>query len=262
MKKSSRGVVRRAIVTPDKHFPVADMKAIDAVCQAIEIVKPDTYIDLGDTGDWEKFSNHYWKNREKPPMSILYKMYDKEIRQVNDGMDIIDKALDNVKCKERHFLEGNHEQWLDNVVIKYPYLTHYKPENALRLEERGYKYWPRIGKDLEIGKITFIHGKYVPIHHAKKHVVKYKCNIIYGHTHDVQRFTDTKKKHEVVTAWSLGCLKDLSPAKNGWLNGNLTNWSHAFAIVDWFSNGEFKVEVVEIKKGRTTVWGNLIEGGK
>ena len=46
--------VKRYIVTPDKHFPVADMKAISVVCQAIEIIRPDGYIDLGDTGEWSQ----------------------------------------------------------------------------------------------------------------------------------------------------------------------------------------------------------------
>ena len=45
--------VRRAVVTPDKHFPLADKAAISVVCQTIEIVKPDIYIDLGDVGEWD-----------------------------------------------------------------------------------------------------------------------------------------------------------------------------------------------------------------
>ena len=39
-------------MTPDKHFPLQDTKAISCVKQAIEIIKPDAYIDLGDTGEW------------------------------------------------------------------------------------------------------------------------------------------------------------------------------------------------------------------
>ena len=54
-------IVNRAIVTPDKHFPIHDPKAINVVCQAIELIKPTMYIDLGDTGEWEHFSTHYWK---------------------------------------------------------------------------------------------------------------------------------------------------------------------------------------------------------
>ena len=45
MAKKDKGVIRRAIVTPDKHFPLHDDAAINVVCKAIEIVRPDTYID-------------------------------------------------------------------------------------------------------------------------------------------------------------------------------------------------------------------------
>ena len=82
---------------------------------------------------------------------------------------------------------------------------------------------------------------------------------MYGHTHDLQRFTETGLGG-TQSAWSLGCLKDMSSEKNKWLKGNLHNWNHAFAIIDWFKNGDFKVEVVEIIKGRTTVWGELLDG--
>ncbi len=262
MAKLAKGIVNRAIVTPDKHFPLHDKAAINVVCQAIELVKPNIYIDLGDTGEWELFSNHYWRDREKPPLEVLIPMLNKEIEKVNNGMDIIDKSLDKVKCKNRHFIQGNHEVWLDKFVIKHPYLPDYITEKALKLKERGYKYWQYISNEkLKIGKLNFTHGDYVPIHHAKKHLSAYKENIIYGHTHDLQRFTDTGLGG-TQSAWSMGCLKDMSSDKNKWLRGNLHNWNHAFAIVDWYSNGDFKVEVVEIISGRTSLWGKFLNGNK
>ena len=175
-------------------------------------------------------------------------------------MDIIDASLDKAKCKQRHFIQGNHEVWLDKFVTKHPYLPQYETKKALKLKERKYKYWEYIShKKLKIGKLNFTHGDYVPIHHAKKHLSSYKENIMYGHTHDLQRFTDTGLGG-TQSAWSMGCLKDMSSDKNKWLRGNLHNWNHAFAIVDWFSNGDFKVEVVEIIDGRTSVWGKYIDG--
>ena len=102
-----KGVVKRAIVTPDKHFPLADESAVRVVCKAIELVKPKIYIDLGDTGEWEIFSPHYWKNREKPPLEILIPMLNNEVKLVNEGMDIIDKSLDKIKCKERYNRPNN-----------------------------------------------------------------------------------------------------------------------------------------------------------
>jgi len=257
-----KGVVRRAIVTPDKHFPIADYDAINIVCQAIELVKPDTYIDLGDTGEWEKFSKHYWRDRDKPGDDLYIPMINKEVELVNEGMDIIDKSLDKIKCKERHFIQGNHEAWLDFFVAQKPHLPQYKPENALRLKERGYTYW-RQDPDvkLKIGKVNFTHGDWVPKHHAKKHLEEYGQSVIYGHTHDLQRFTKTGLDG-TRSAWSLGCLKDMSSKKNKWLGGRPHNWNHAFGIVDWFSNGDYKVEVVEIINGRTTVWGHALDANE
>ena len=48
MPKSDKGVVKRVIVTPDKHFPLHDQKAINCLKRAIEIVKPGAR--LGDIG--------------------------------------------------------------------------------------------------------------------------------------------------------------------------------------------------------------------
>ena len=181
MPKSDRGVVKRTIVTPDKHFPMHDKKAINVVCQAIEIVKPDTYIDLGDTGEWTHFSTHYWRGRSSKPMEDLIPLLDKDVSDVNEGMDRIDESLDKAGCNERHFIQGNHERWCDKFVTRHPYLAHYMPEKSLRLKERGYKYHPYIRRKLlKIGKLNFTHGKYVPIHHAKKHLNYYRKMLCMG----------------------------------------------------------------------------------
>ena len=52
MNKKKGGVLKRAIVTPDKHAPIHDKAAIKVVCKAIELVKPDIYVDLGDVGEF------------------------------------------------------------------------------------------------------------------------------------------------------------------------------------------------------------------
>ena len=259
MAIKSKGAIKRAIVTPDKHFPLHDKKAINIVCKAIEIVKPDIYIDLGDTGEWEHFSNHYWKGRNAKPMEDLIPLLNKDVKAVNKGMDQIDRSLNKVECEERHFIQGNHEVWLDKFVTRYPYLDHYETENALKLEKRGYEYHPYNRKKLlKIGKINFTHGKYVPKYHAFKHLDMYGESIMYGHTHDLQRFTKTTAGG-TISAWSLGCLKDIE-ADEDWLCGRLTNWNHAFAIIDFYRNGNYKVEIVEIINGITSLWGALIDG--
>ena len=259
MPNKNKRAVRRAIVTPDKHFPIHDKKAIKVVCKAIEIVKPDIYIDLGDTGEWEYFSTHYWKGRNAKPMEDLIPLLDKDVKAVNKGMNQIDRALDKAGCKERHFVQGNHEVWLDKFVIRYPYLEQYKTENALKLEERGYEYHPYNKKDnLKIGKLNFTHGKFTSKYHAWKHLDVYGESVMYGHTHDLQRHTKTRKGG-TISAWSLGCLKDIEIDED-WLGGRLTNWNHAFAIIDFYKNDNYNVQIVEIIKGKTSLWGELIDG--
>ena len=88
----------------------------------------------------------------------------------------------------------------------------------------------------------------------------YGESIVYGHTHDLQRHTKTFAGG-TISSWSLGCLKDIENDED-WLGGRLTNWNHAFAIIDWFKDGIYKVEIVEIIKGKTTLWGELIDGNK
>ena len=62
-----KGVVKRVIVTPDKHFPLHEQKAINCLKKTIEIVRPDAYIDLGDVGEWEAFSHWKYKRKKAPP---------------------------------------------------------------------------------------------------------------------------------------------------------------------------------------------------
>ena len=56
-------------------------------------------------------------------------------------MDIIDESLDKANVKEKHFVEGNHEDWLNRFVEENPYLAKdFLVKNAIKLGLRGYKY--------------------------------------------------------------------------------------------------------------------------
>ena len=241
---------------PDQHFPIEDKKAVSVTLKAIEVVKPDLFINLGDVGEWESVSAWKYKKIKRPPLEYQIPEIDKDIRLVNNGLDAFDKALEKVGCKWKIMCAGNHDEWLDAFVKQYPYMEEYTFREACHLDERGYDYHP-YNEPVKIGKLTFIHGAYATTYPAKKHLEAYGENIIYGHTHDIQRHTLTKLGG-TIGAWSMGCLKDMRAEKNEWLRGRLHNWNHAFAIVDWFKNGDFKVEVVEIINGKTTVWGKEI----
>ena len=261
MSRKKKGAVKRAIVTPDKHFPLADIPAIKVVCKAIEIVKPDIYIDLGDVGEWHGCSHWQWKKRKRPPLEYQLPFIEQDIIDVNKGMDIIDESLDKVKCKERHMIEGNHDDWMNRFVEEHPYLNEMRFETCVNLKKRGYKYH-QAGKYLKIGKLAFYHGHhFAGIQHSRNHLLRLGTNVMYGHHHDIQQSSVTHLDGQK-SAWSIGCLKDMSQEQNTWLGGRNHNWSHAFAIVDFYEDGLFTVHVIQIINGKTSLWGEVIDGNK
>ena len=254
-----KAAITKAVVTPDKHFPFHDKAAINCLVKCIKVIKPDTYIDLGDVGEWESVSHWQWKKRKRPPLEYQLPFVDKEILEVNKGMDIIDKVLDKVNCKTKYFLEGNHDDWLNRFVLENPYLKEYKVEKCLNLKERGYIYYP-IGKYLKIGKLHFYHGHhFAGVQHTRNHLIRLGANVMYGHPHDLQQSSVTHMDG-VKSAWSIGCLKDMSSEANAWLGNRRHNWGHAFSIVDFFEKGYFTVHVMQIINGKTCLYGKVIDG--
>ena len=261
MALKDKGVVNRAIVTPDKHFPLHDKPSINVLCQTIEIVKPDIYVDLGDIGEWSAFSAWKYKRKKVPPLEFMIPDMDADVDDVNKCMNQIDESLDKVNCKEKYITEGNHDNWLNMAVEKYPYISKYKFATAVDLKGRGYTYYP-FGKHLKIGKLYFYHGhQYGGQYHTANHLRKLGCNIMYGHCHDIQQMSATHMDG-AKSAWSIGCLKDMSDEANSWLGNRRINWAHAFAIVDFYKNGLFTVHIIQIINGQTSLWGELVDGNK
>jgi len=259
MIKKDRGVTRRVIVTPDKHFPIADQPAINCLLKTIKIVKPDIYIDLGDLGEWESVSHWQWRKKKRPPLEYQLPTINKEIEAVNRCQDEIDEALDKANVKDKYITEGNHDDWLNRFVEENPYLKDYSFKKAVKLDERGYKYY-RFGRYLKIGKLYYYHGHhFATTNHTRNHLLRIGANLMYGHHHDLQQSSVTHIDG-AKSAWSIGCLKDMKGDRNLWLGGKRHNWSHAFAIVDYFDSGFFTVHIIQIINGRTSLWGELIDG--
>lgn len=257
----SKEPVDRGIVIPDLHAPLHDLPAFRCVLKAIQLVKPNKFINLGDVGEFEGVSHWQWKKKKRPPLEYQIPFIEADNKAVNGVLDEIDNALDRVKCKDRYFTQGNHDRWNDHLVIEHPYLTQFSFVKAMKIRERGYKYY-EMGEYLKIGKINFYHGHhYGGKYHAHNHLVRLGANIMYGHWHDVQQAAVTHMDGSK-QAWSIGCLKDMKRSANEWLEGRKTNWGHAFAIVDWYGGGRFNANVVNIIDGRCSLYGNVLNGNK
>lgn len=261
MKKPT--LKHRAVVIPDQHFPIADRKAVNVALKIIEKVKPDRFINLGDVLENEEVSAWRFKGKALPSLEFQLPMIDKMLEESNKWINEFDDVLEWISCKDKWILAGNHDEWLDNFVNSkvgsHPVLKEYTFRKACRWDERGYKYLP-YNKPLKLGKLAFIHGAYATKYSASKHLEAYGSNIIFGHTHSIERHTLTKLEGGTIGAWSMGTLKSKKAEDNKWLRGRLHTWSHCVGIVDWFSNGNFKVEQVEIVDGTTSLWGEIIYG--
>ena len=87
-------IKKRGIVIPDTHFPLQDDAAINCVIKAIEKVKPDVFVNLGDVGEWESVSAWRYKDKKLPPLEFQTPIIDEEIKLVNQGLDVWDKVFD------------------------------------------------------------------------------------------------------------------------------------------------------------------------
>ena len=132
--------MKRAVVFPDQHYPIHDVKAMSVAHQILREVKPDIFVNLGDVMEGSSVSSHRWKRRKRPPLEFQLPMVEKEIEEGNFELDKVDAILDEVGCKERFICQGNHDEYYDFFVEENSFLDHLTFRKAYKWDERGYKF--------------------------------------------------------------------------------------------------------------------------
>jgi hypothetical protein len=259
-----------AIFGPDQHNAPAgdpnggvDPAAVSCMAQAIQIVKPNLYGDLGDIGEWSSVSPWNKSRQKRPDMAkTIDALYD-DLEAVAAGQDLIDGVLDEVGCKRKIQFQGNHEVWIDNMLGEWreqlgrlmaPDMT---TEKLMGLKERGYAYVP-YGDYASLGKLNIYHGGHFGgQHHANAHVANLSASVLYAHHHSYQVAKRALLGKGVHAAW---CMGFLGKPRKPFMKGRPTNWSHNFAIVHVEKGGRFHMEPVEIFEGVCYVYGRKIVG--
>lgn len=250
--------VLRVVVEPDTHVPEHDPIAINAFCKFLAGYKPHGFINLGDF--MEMGSVSHWDPRDSRPRRFV-----PEAKAARDVLKQIDKAL-GPQCIYKRFLIGNHEDWLDQyLVARVPELADGLEElgveltvqGLLGLKDLGYRVIP-LNEILRLGDLHFIHGYYTNIHHAKKHLEVFGCNIMYGHLHDFQAHTSVSVRG-VREAMSIGCLRLLNAP---FMKGKPNNWSHAFGIVEYRYDGSYTRYVPILVDGKFSFNSKVYDGHK
>lgn len=249
------------LLIPDTHVSYEgcpeggiDPQAESVLFQAIDIIKPNRCVLIGDIGEWASVSHWQWKKRKRPSFEYLAPTINKEVLAINTWLDKLDKSLDKVKCSNITVTEGNHEVWANNFAEEEA-RPEYTAKNLMRVKERGYE-WHDHGTFAKIGKLYATHGgHFTGLHHAYKTVVGLSASCVYGHFHSVE-YAHAMRLGGEYAAWCVGCLCKLNKK---FLNHRPTNWSHSLSIIHVESDGRFHVEMVDIFRGVGFIYGKRVQ---
>ena len=230
---------------------------MDAVLEFLKWFKPDEVVLLGDAMDMKAV--YHWledkgqrRKLENLRIKEEYDAFDRDI------LSPIEKVAPNA---HKVYMGGNHEQWAVQLVDKDPKLEGMvEPEICLNLAERGWDWIPYLTEtrsgdtvmgQYRIGKLLVFHGVYTNKYHAAKTVGAFSRSCAYGHTHDLQVFSeahvdDPRSYH---TAQSIGCLCRKSP---DYLKGLANKWVTAFGVAYVRPDGNYSLYVPIIINGKFT----------
>lgn len=196
-----------------------DVKAWKAVLAFVRDYRPHHIILGGDILDCGSISHH---NKGKPGRT-------EGLRLLADAMECrreVIAPLESVGAKTLTYIEGNHENWIVDLLDEEPAL-----DGLLNLEEilklSKWKVIPQGGAH-NLGKLTFLHGDTVKggENVAKAAVINYERNVRFGHHHTYQVYAKNSALDykNGKTGIAIPCLCTKTPkygegAPNRWLQG-------------------------------------------
>lgn len=250
--------ITRWLVIPDLHVPSHDEKSLMAVEKLMEDYRWDGCVLLGDLMDFDVISAH---NHGKPRLT--------EGKRLAEDYKVAAKVLDRIISKVRKrnhcarvvYISGNHEYRLQRYIDGNPALEGMGLEVplALNLRERRVEWIPfwEEGKIFKLGKVAFGHGLYTNDLHAKKHCLRYGCELfVYGHTHAIQYYSSEMHGNgTTIAAVSLGCLCEPMP----YMMGRPDRWEQAVGVLE-MCGGDYGFNVIRIVGHKFIYGGRVYEG--
>lgn len=233
------------VVASDFHVPFHSVAAVDNWLQYCADSQPDHVVINGDFLDCIAVSSF-----PKPPGVPL--MQD----EVDEGYTILKRLRRSCPSSRIYFLEGNHEQRLERLLMREPGLYGLKALgirslldlDSLRMSHHRYM------EPVTIGNLTVVHGNRVSKHaaySAKMTLVDgdYQ-NVLVGHTHRMGLYCQTGNRGRRRAA-EIGGLFDTSKAD--YITN--PNWQNGFAV--WRQGASWEsLELVEVSPS-----GGFVVGG-
>lgn len=222
---------KRILILSDTHIPYHDNSPLKLALKTAWDFGIDTILLNGDIIDFYPMS----KFARDPNQRDVFE----ELRTCEIFLQQVKHKFNNCKII---FKEGNHEYRLRKYIYeKAPELVNI-PELALPSLLHFSKYqidFVDAWTVMQAGKLNIIHGHEIlggGINVARTQVLKSLDNILFGHFHRHQDYTQRTIADKVVGGWAIGCLSHLKPDYYP-----VNNYIHGFALVNVDEQGFFEV---------------------
>jgi predicted phosphodiesterase len=229
-----------------KKRPLHDPKAHEILLQIAHDWRPNVVIMGGDGLDCGAAS-HWNSNKPRLTEGLRLEKDAEDYRAVLTGLACLDP-------KEKHYIMGNHEDWVTQFVDANPAVEGLVSiEQMLHLEEDGWQVHPQ-GSVINVGKLYFMHGDTVrsSTYPARYAVDTYGRSICFGHFHSPQSYTKVSAldSSDVHTGRSVGCLCRKDP---GYGRGSPNRWAQGFLLFERAHDGFFQTYEINITEGKA-IW--------
>lgn len=213
----------------------------------IRDIRPQVIVIGGDFLDFNSLA-HFNKNKPLLVEGLRYK------DECELGFSELEKIRNDLPTTDIIFMEGNHEYRITRYCEE-------NPEHAGGMSITKDMHLPWLGihevvpfnEVLKIGKMHFIHGWYYNMYHAKKTLLYFGENIMYGHVHEYQVHQLIMRARErPYQAISCGCLSSTNP---DYKRGFPTRFNNGLGLIEYRDNGHFNAYHVNIVDGELSYGG-------
>jgi predicted phosphodiesterase len=245
--------VSKIMVCPDVHVPYQDELAWSTFLRAVEVVRPDALVIIGDFADCLSVSFH----PKTPERKISLKA---EIEAVNTELDRVGR----LGVPRVIYCAGNHEFRAER------YLTEKAPElfgmiaiqDLLRVKERGWE-WVPYKQWIRIGKTAFTHDvERCGVNATRQSLLDFGGNLVFGHSHRGGIAYQGTVEGDQHVAMNVGWLGSYAAIDYRNAARAKRDWQHGFGIVYQDSAGYSWMQFVPVLSGRCIVDGHVVSGRK
>lgn len=214
----------------DFHYPYQDENAIRLTQEVLKDEGPDIIVFGGDVADCYQASKYLKDPHRKMTLQ----------EELDYTAEKLEEWVNMFPDTEFIFLEGNHEERLMKLAQRastaLASLRSSSIKQLLCLPELDIQFIPA-SKDLEIGRLTIMHGYKARKHAgttARAHFEDYGCSVIVGHIHRLSTAWKRNKygSHALIEN---GCLCDLDVEYLKY-----PDWQQGFSIIN-FDGDDFSV---------------------